>query len=284
MKKSKKIIALVLAVLTCVVALSLASCTGKDNKKETTTAAETTTGNGLAKAGTFTIGFDPEFPPFAFKNEGGAYTGFDLDLASEVAKKNGWKVAFRPINWDNKDNELASGSIDCIWNGFTMSPARIDKYTWSDPYFNSSQVIVVKADSDIKTLADLKGKTVETQKDSSALEALNNKDHTALKASFKKLVEVSDYNTALMNLDSGVSDAIAVDVGVAKYQIKLRGAEKYRILGEILGTEQYGVGFKKGNEALRDIVQKSLNELAKEGIVKTYADKYGIASDVIIGK
>lgn len=282
MKKSKRIIALVLAVLTCVVAISLASCTG-DDKKETTKPDVTAVGNGLNKDGTFTIGFDPEFPPYGYK-EDGVYKGFDLDLASEVAKKNGWTVAFRPINWDNKDNELASGTIDCIWNGFTMSADRLDKYTWSEAYVDNSQVMVVKADSGIKKLADLKGKNVETQKASSALEALNSKDLADLKASFKKLVEVADYNTAFLDLDSGVCDAVAVDVGVAKYRLAGKDADKYIILDEKVSTEQYGVGFKKGNEALRDLVQKSLNELAKEGVVTKYAKQHGIADAVILGK
>ena len=234
--------------------------------------AETATGEGR----TFTVGFDAEYPPYGYKDESGEYTGFDLDLAQEVCDRNGWTLVKQPIDWDSKDMELNTGAIDCIWNGFTMT-GREDDYTFSVPYVDNSIVFVVMNDSDIKTKADLAGKVVVTQADSSALTALTNEEdndeNLALAASFADLQQVADYNTAFMNLESGAVDAIAVDIGVAQYQLASRG-DTFRKLDEPLSTEQYAIGFKKGNEELRDQVQNTLFEMYKDGTFDEIAAKY----------
>lgn len=235
-------------------------------------AAETATGEGR----TFTVGFDAEYPPYGYKDESGEYTGFDLELAQEVCDRNGWTLVKQPIDWDSKDMELSTGAIDCIWNGFTMT-GREDDYTFSVPYVDNSIVFVVMNDSDIKSKEDLAGKVVVTQADSSALTALtseeDNDENLALAASFADLQQVADYNTAFMNLESGAVDAIAVDIGVAQYQLASRG-DTFRKLDEPLSTEQYGIGFKKGNEELKDQVQDTLFEMYKDGTFDEIAAKY----------
>ena len=229
---------------------------------------------------TFIVGFDAEFPPYGFKDDNGSYTGFDLDLAKEVSERNNWTFKAQPIDWDAKDAELESGSIDCIWNGFTID-GRENEYLWSNPYFDNKQIFVVK-DSNIKSIADLKGKTVETQKDSSALAALKG-DNKSIADSFKTLTEVADYNTAIMDLESGACDAVAMDIGVAEYDIsKKNDTDSLSILNESITTEKYGIGFKKGNDALKDQVQKTLDEMFKDGTVEKIAKKYGISQDALI--
>ena len=231
---------------------------------------------------TFIVGFDAEFPPYGFKDASGNYTGFDLDLAKEVCERNNWTFKAQPIDWDAKDAELESGSIDCIWNGFTMDKREND-YLWSDPYFDNKQVIVVKSDSNITSIADLANKTVETQKDSSALAALQG-DNKTLADTFATLTEVADYNTAFMDLESGACDAIAIDIGVAEYDIQNKNdtSDDFQILNESITTEKYGIGFKKGNTELRDQVQATLNEMFKDGNVTKIAEKYGISQDALI--
>lgn len=222
---------------------------------------------------TLVVGFDAEFPPYGYKDDNGEYVGFDLDVAQEVCDRNNWTLVKQPIDWDAKDSELNSGSIDCIWNGFTMN-GREDQYTWSDPYFDNKQVIVVKNGSDIDSLSDLKGKNVETQKDSSALAALQG-DQKALADTFGNLVEVADYNTAFMDLESGACDAIAVDIGVAHYQINSKdNGGDFVILNDNISSEQYAIGFKNGNTELRDQVQSTLDEMFKDGTIDKIADKY----------
>ncbi len=228
---------------------------------------------------TFTVGFDAEFPPYGYKDDSGEYVGFDLDLARAVCEKNGWEFVAQPIDWDAKDMELSSGAIDCIWNGFTMN-GREDAYTWSVPYIDNSQVFVVPAESGIASKADLAGKVVGVQKDSSALAALTDEENQELAASFADLVEYADYNTAFMDLEAGAIEALAIDIGVASYQIASRG-DGYVMLEEPLSTEQYGIGFYKGNEELKDVVEQSLLELYAEGVVAQTAEQYGIDASMI---
>lgn len=231
---------------------------------------------------TLTVGFDAEYPPFGYKDDNGEYVGFDLDLAQEVCDNLGWELVKKPINWDSKDMELNSGSIDCIWNGFTIN-GREDDYTWSDAYLNNEQVMVVAADAGIEKLADLEGKNVVVQAASAALDALNSDDNKELTESFGSLTENPDYNTAFMNLDSGAADAIAVDIGVAKYQLGQREEGKYVILDEPIQSEQYGIGFAKGNDELKDTVWAEVLKLYEAGEVDKLAEQYEVADMLCIG-
>lgn len=231
---------------------------------------------------TLIVGFDAEYPPYGYMDDDGEYTGFDLELAQAVCDLEGWELEKKPINWDSKDMELNSGSIDCIWNGFTIN-GREDDYTWSDPYLNNEQVMVVAADSKIEKLDDLAGKNVVVQAASAALDALNSDDNKDLTASFGSLTENPDYNTAFMNLDSGAADAIAVDIGVAKYQLSQREEGKYLILDEPIQSEQYGIGFKKGNDELKDTVWAEVLKLYDAGEVDKLAEKYEVADMLCIG-
>ena len=222
----------------------------------------------------FVVGFDADFPPYGFK-EGNEYKGFDLDLARAVCEKKGWTFVANPINWDSKDMELNSGSIDCIWNGFTIQ-GRENAYTFSSPYVDNSQVVMVKADSPIKTLADLAGKTVGVQTDTPVQKALSSGgDKAALGATFKSLVVEPNYNQAVNELNAGAVDAVALDVGVAKRKMADMPG-RFVLLPEIVMSETYGIGFKKGNEALRDEVEATLREVAAEGTMAKLAEKYGI--------
>lgn len=236
-----------------------------------------------AESKTLVVGFDAEYPPFGYMDDNGEYVGFDLDVAQKVCDNLGWELVKTPINWDSKDMELNSGNIDCIWNGFTIN-GREDDYTWSDPYLNNEQVMVVAADAGIEKLEDLAGKNVVVQAASAALAALNSDDNKDLTASFASLTENPDYNTAFMNLDSGAADAIAVDIGVAKYQLAQREEGKYVIMEEPIQSEQYGIGFAKGNEELRDTVWAEVMKLYEAGDVTELAEKYEVDDMLCLGE
>ncbi|HWQ58695.1 MAG TPA: amino acid ABC transporter substrate-binding protein [Clostridia bacterium] len=212
---------------------------------------------------TLTLGFDAEFPPYGYMGEDGEYTGFDIDMAKALCERLGWELELVPINWDSKDMELESGTIDCIWNGFTIND-REDLYTWTDAYMDNSQVFIVKADSGITDFAGLAGKIVAVQSDSSAQTALEAEENAELLASFAKLEKVGDYNTAFMELDSGAVGAIAMDIGVARYQMTGR-EDSFKILDQALVAEQYGIGFLLGNTELRDEVQAELMKMVEDG-------------------
>lgn len=287
----KKMIALLLAMLLC---LSLLTACGSKEAEEPAAeepAAEAPAAEEPAAEGgertTFTVGFDAEYAPYGYMGDDGEYTGFDLEMAEAVCEIYGWELVKKPINWDSKDMELTSGAIDCIWNGFTVT-GRENDYTWTEPYVDNSIVWVVKSDSGIETAADLAGKVVVTQSGSSAYTALtaeeDNDENLALAASFAELQSVADYNTAFANLDSGLVDAIAVDIGIAQYQLDSRADDSLKMLDEPLSTEQYAIGFKLGNTELRDQVQEGLNQLVENGTFMELAEKYELADMVCIGK
>ena len=279
------------AVMASAMVLSLAACGGAktettaaettaEKKEETTTAGTTAAETAEAAGGTLIVGFDQDFPPMGFVGDNGEYTGFDLDLAKEVASRLGLEYKAQPIAWDSKDMELESGNIDCIWNGFTIT-GREDDYTWTTPYMANKQVFVVANDSDIKSQADLAGKVVEVQADSSAEAAL--KENQDLANTFGQLLTTPDYKTAFMDLEQGAVDAVAMDVIVAGYQIKQRNAD-FKILDDSLSEEEYGIGFKKGNTELRDKVQGALEEMAADGTLAKISDEWFGEDVTTIGK
>ena len=283
----KKGLALCMAAVLAMGCL-LTGCGSSDTGAKSTTesAAASTEAVGTETAGTeaagtemagngktFTVGFDASFPPYGYQ-ENGEYVGFDLDLAQEVCDSNGWELVKTPIDWDAKNIELNGGSIDCIWNGFTMN-GREDDYTWTPAYINNTQVFAVNKNSGIKKAADLAGKNVLVQADSSALAALQDEENTDIKAladSFGSLTQVPDYESALMELEAGSADAVAMDEGVAL--TKQAQNDNIVILDDVISQEQYGIAFKKGNDELRDQVWSTLLEMEKDGTVDKIAAKY----------
>ena len=274
----KKILCLVCALLMILVCF--AGCGEKKTISASKAVEEPDSVNGATI--TFTVGFDAEFPPYGYLDtETNEYTGFDLVLAEEVCKRNGWELVKKPINWDLKDSELETGTIDCIWNGFTMN-GRENDYTFSTPYVDNSQVVVVRKADKLNSLKDLAGKSVEVQKESSAEAALTGEDasdeNKALKETFKELKSVADYNTALMDLESGICDAVAMDIGVAQY--KVAANDKLMMLSETLATEQYAIGYKKGNILLCDKVEATIDAMVADGTFAKIAEEWELSDCV----
>ena len=279
----------IFALAMCLGAFALTGCGGGDEAATDDAAAAADdaaatadAGDMLGEDGIFAVGFDQDFPPYGYVDEEtGDFKGFDLDLATEVANRNGWEIKLVPISWDAKDLELESGTIDCIWNGFTIE-GREDGYTWTDAYMDNSQVVVTRADSGIESLADLEGKTVMAQADSAALALFEEDgDQYDLGQTFANLQTTPEYNTAFMELESGAVDAVAIDAPVAAFNTQGK-EDVFKILDEQLSTEHYGVGFKLGNEALRDAVQATLLEMVADGTVAQVAEGYadqGISMD-----
>ncbi len=268
---NKKIVSMIVAALAaCMLAFVLAGCAGGGSSSSS---AASSSASGAAE-GTLVVGFDSAYPPYGYVGDNGEYTGFDLDLAQEVCKRNGWEYKAEPIDWDAKDALLGSGSITCIWNGFTLE-GREGKYEFSEPYMLNEQVVVVKKGSDIKTFDDLKGKTVMTQVDSAALDVLEGDDYKDLSASLAGGAPqtISDYNNAFLQLDSGAVDAVACDLSIAAYQISRTG-DKYEQLSEPLSSEHYAVGFSLGQKDLAETVTKTLKEMYEDGTVEKLCEKY----------
>lgn len=230
--------------------------------------------NKVKEKGKFVLGLDDSFPPMGYKDENNQIVGFDIDVAGEVCSRMGVELVLQPIDWDAKEQELATGNIDCIWNGMSFSEDRKEKMELSDAYMKNTQVAVVLADSPVQSLSDLAGKVVVIQNGSTASEAVE--ADKEFKSSLKELVKVSDNVQAMMDLKISGSDAVVMDEVVARfYTEKEKGI--YRILDESLADENYVIGFKKGNTALCNEVNRILKEMAEDGklgeISKTWFGK-----------
>ncbi len=269
----KKLISiLAVACVCCLSAALLVGCGSNSSSSSSSSSDGNPSGNKLV------VGFDNSYPPYGFVDSNNEYTGFDIDLAKEVASRNGWDIDLQAIDWDAKDALLNQGTINCIWNGFTRE-GREDNYTFSDSYMLNEQVIVVKKGSGINSLSDLAGKTVVTQADSAALEVLEG-DQKSLADTFKSLQTISDYNNAFMQLESGMVDAVACDLSIAQYQIAAK-PDAYTQL-DPLSSEHYAVGFKKGDDALAAKVSSTLKDMYNDGTVAKLIEKYasyGMSAD-----
>lgn len=269
----KRIFAPVAAAVALVAALALSAC-GASPAASDQGSAGSSSADASGEITTLTVGFDQAYPPYGYVGDDGEFTGLDLELAAEVAKRNDWELKLEPIDWDAKDTLLNSGAITCIWNGFTMEGREAD-YAFSKPYMHNEQVVVVKKDSGISSLDDLAGKNVMTQVDSAALDVLEG-DQKDLADTFAggKAQTIGDYNNAFMQLESGAVDAVACDLSIADYQMAAKPDMFVKL--EPLSTENYAVGFAKdGDAAMVDAVNKTLKEMYDDGTIAKLCEKWG---------
>lgn len=232
-------------------------------------------------SGKFVLGLDDSFPPLGFRNENNEIVGYDIDLAREVASRLGLELVCQPIDWSTKEMELNTGKIDCIWNGLTLTDERKRAMACSEPYLANAQVVVVRNDSGIKFLADLKGKKIGVQAGSSAQEAIDGAKE--FKDSLKEIVEFKENVTALNDLEVGNLDGVVMDLVVAGYSI-VQGKKPLSVLSETLAPEEYGIAFSRKNKALRDKVQETLLKMQADGTVAKISTKW-FGSDIsTIGK
>ncbi|SDF14743.1 amino acid ABC transporter substrate-binding protein [Sporolituus thermophilus] len=237
----RKLVASLLVLL--LVGLLVAGCGGVTKKK-------------------IVVGLDDNFPPMGFRDDKNNIVGFDVDMAKEAAKRLGMEVEFKPIDWNSKEAELNGKRVDVLWNGLTITEKRKENIAFTKPYMENRQIIVVNANSPIKSKADLAGKVVGVQDGSSSVEAVE-KDAATLK-SFKELKKYPDNVAALMDLKAGRLDAVVVDEIVGRYYIAKKPGE-YAILADNFGSEEYGVGLRKDDKELLDKLQKVLDEMKKDG-------------------
>ncbi|WHZ04226.1 amino acid ABC transporter substrate-binding protein [Neobacillus sp. YX16] len=216
------------------------------------------------------IGIDDKFAPMGFRDEDNNIVGFDIDYAKAAAEKMGTKVTFQPIDWKTKEAELSSGRIDLIWNGYTITDERKEKVLFTKPYLKNAQVIVTLADSKVTKLDDLDGKVVGLQSLSSASDALND---SPLKEKVKTVTEFADNVQALTDLKSGRLDAVVIDEVVINYYMA-QEEETFKVLEESLAPEEYGIGVKKGNEALLEKLQKALDEMNEDGTAASISETW----------
>jgi len=261
MKKRILSLLIVLVIFTFAIG-SLAAC----SKKEDKIASD--------NKDSVVIGFDDTFVPMGFKDDKGEIVGFDVDLAKEVFKRVGLQVKFQPIDWSMKETELNSKNIDLIWNGYTITDERKEKVAFTKPYLENRQVIITLTDSKINSKNDLTGKKVAAQNGSSSLDAINKEPELAKAFNGGAPVLFDSNNDAFMDLEAGRTDAVVADEILARYYIKERGADKYKVLQEDFGKEEYGVGVRKQDKELLDKVNNTLNAMKADGTCGKISEKW----------
>ncbi len=273
-------------VLAALMALALAATCAAcgDNGGSSSTGGEDSNGSSSAaatddqswekveSAGTLVLGLDDAFPPMGYKDtETGDIIGFDIDIAKEVCSRLGIELKLQPIDWNNKQSELENGNVDCLWNGFSKTPERDEQFNLSIPYMKNEQIILVKTDSDYQTLEDLAGKTIGVQADSSAESALEAEENKEFKDSLGEIVKIEDYAMAVLEIQNGTI--------VARFYLN-NDPDAYRILSDSdgnalsLATEDYVIGFRKSDNALKEKVEEALREMSSDGTMKTISEEW----------
>ena len=236
------------------------------------TGAQNTGGTDTAEK--IVIGLDDEYAPMGFKDENNQIVGFDVDLATEAAKRLETEVEFKAIDWSSKEAELKSGRIQIIWNGLDITPERQENMLFSYPYMDNRQIIFVRAgeDSGIAAETDLAGKAVGTQAGSTG--EANITANADLRNSFGEFKTYGDYVSAFMDLENGRLDAVVCDEIVGRYYIA-KHPEKLQALDITVGPiSQFGIAFDKENVALRDKVQKAFDEIVADGTATKISEQW----------
>ncbi len=267
----KKVITLALVIIT-LTALVFTGCSSSGGTDKSW--------SKVKDKGEMIMGLDDSFPPMGFRDENNEITGFDVDVAKEVCSRLGIKLTLQQIDWTTKEQELNTGKIDCIWNGFTITAARKEQVLFTKPYMSNHQVLVVKGESTLAKLSDFEGKKLALQAGSSAADALESS--ADFKAKLGEVIEFDDNMLALMDLEKGGVDAVLMDEVVANYNIQVKQAN-FKVVEEPLATEDYGIGFRLADNALMTKVQETLDAMAKDGKLAEISDKW-FGKDVTAGK
>lgn len=257
----KKLLVALLAMTTAL----LSACDGTTDNKSTAGAPGSNTSTKIV------VGLDDNFPPMGFRDDKGEIIGFDIDMAREAAKRMGVEAEFKPIDWNAKEAELLGKRVDMLWNGLTITDARKKVISFSAPYMENHQIIIVKAGSAVATKADLAGKVVGVQDGSSAVDAIE-ADKTAFE-SIKELKKYGDNVTALMDLTIGRVEAVVVDEVVGRYYTAKKPND-FTVLTDNFGTEEYGVGLRQDDTALLEKLQSALDAMKQDGTSGKIAEKW----------
>lgn len=258
-RKSIIILLLLSLSLVTLVGCSTAKASNGDSKE------------AIVERGYIVMGLDDTFAPMGFRDENGELIGFDIDLANEVFERIGVEVKFQPIDWSMKETELNSNNIDVIWNGYSITDERKAKVAFADAYLENKQIIVTMADSSINSKSDLEGKKVAVQNGSSTLDAIYKEPGIVESFDGGEPILFDTNNEAFMDLEAGRADAVVADEVLARYYIQQKNQEEYKILEEDFGREEYGIGVRKEDKELLEIINNTLDDMRSDG---SYDDIY----------
>ena len=275
----KKISLAVFAMMMVAMLAVFAGCSSSSDTNSGTADSGTAQDNSLQNVldkGTLVLGLDDSFPPMGFRDENNNIVGFDIDVATEVANRMGVELKLQPIEWSTKEMELNTGSVDCLWNGLSIDDERKQAMDLSEPYMTNRMVLVVLNDSEYTDQASLAGKTIGVQNGSTAEKILEESDFSK---TIGNTIGFKDNVTAFMELETKGIDAIVMDEVVANYAITSQNKD-FKVLEDGLTEEEYAVGFKKGNTALKNEVQKYIDEMKADGTMTQISEKW-FGKDVV---
>ncbi len=275
----KKISLEVFAMMMVAMLAVFAGCSSSSDTNSGTADSGTAQDNSLQNVldkGTLVLGLDDSFPPMGFRDENNNIVGFDIDVATEVANRMGVELKLQPIEWSTKEMELNTGSVDCLWNGLSIDDERKQAMDLSEPYMTNRMVLVVLNDSEYTDQASLAGKTIGVQNGSTAEKILEESDFSK---TIGNTIGFKDNVTAFMELETKGIDAIFMDEVVANYAITSQNKD-FKVLEDGLTEEEYAVGFKKGNTALKNEVQKYIDEMKADGTMTQISEKW-FGKDVV---
>jgi polar amino acid transport system substrate-binding protein len=269
---------LVLVLSAFVMGCSSGSVDGEGDNNGNQSEEEDLSLEKIKDAGVFIVGLDDSFAPMGFRDEAGKLVGFDIDLAKATIEKLGVEAEFKPIDWNSKELSLETGEIDCIWNGFSITPAREKEVLFSKPYLSNRQIIIVLADSDITSKEDFADRVVGAQINSSGLHALE--ADTAVMEVLKEIKEYDTYPEAFLDMEAGRIEAIVVDEVYGKYYISKKPGT-YKVLDDDFGTEDYGIGFRMKDKALKAEIDKIMDELKADGTTAKISEEW-FGEDIVL--
>ncbi len=249
--------------------LALASC--NKNKNEQASAKQMNAIEALKSRGSLVIGYDVDFQPLAFRNSENELVGYDVELAEIVAKRMGVELKTLPIDWDDKDNELENGTIDCIWSGYTITEARKKAHSLTFPYLKNEQVLIVRKEGSVKNFDDLQGRVIGYRSASSSEDAIN--ANPSFKNKLADEITYKDNKSTLADLKVGVIDAMVMD-GVFAYYYVTHSGEPFSVISTPLSNEEYAICFRKNEPELRDEVERILKEMAADGTIAAISTKW----------
>ena len=264
-----------------VVLFVLFFCFSACKKNKTAEAVTQDAVQSLKAKGTLVMGYDFSFPPLAYTETNNEIVGYDIDLANEVAKRLGVELVPYPIDWDEKDNELENGTIDCIWSGYTITEPRKKAHSLTFPYLANEQVLIIRKDGAVRSFNDLQGRVVGLRSASSSEDAINS--NPSFKNKLGDIITYKDNKSALDDLKVGAIDAMVMDSCFA-YFLATKTGEPFEVISTPLSSEEYAVCFAKNQSELRDEVEKILLEMAKDGTIANISTKWFGLDVSLVGK
>lgn len=256
----KKIIAA--GILAAGVAGLMAGCGSSADKKAD---------SAPKKPDKIVAGIDDTFAPMGFRDENGEIVGFDIDMGKAVSKEIGVPIEFKSIDWASKESEIASGRINAIWNGLTVTEERKKVLDYTEPYLNNKQVFVVLNSSDITDAKQLAGRKVCAQEGSTSQTAMDKQPE--VRDSFALWKLYPDFTSCFMDLESGRADAVLGDSVLINYYMQKKPGQ-FRVLPGVVANEVYAVGVKKGNTELVNLLNEGLRKVEESGEAAKISEKW----------